>query len=55
VARFDGSDAFERVATLVLEREISEAIDGRNSNIAMLALGYARSIVTRFNLDWAAT
>jgi len=28
-------------------------IDGRNSNTALLALGYLRSIVTDFNLDWS--
>ena len=30
-------------------------IDGRNSNTALLALGYLRSIVTEFNLSWAAS
>src|SRR5574337_1248231 len=29
-------------------------IDGRNSNTAMVALNYVRSIVNRFNDDWAA-
>jgi len=28
-------------------------IDGRNSNTALLALGYLRTIVTDFNLDWS--
>ena len=28
-------------------------IDGRNSNTAMLALGYLRSILTDFNIDWS--
>lgn len=28
-------------------------IDGRNSNTALLALGYLRSIVTDFNVEWA--
>lgn len=28
-------------------------VDGRNSNTAMTALNYVRSIVTQFNLDWA--
>ena len=28
-------------------------IDGRNSNTAMLALGYLRSILTDFNVDWS--
>ena len=28
-------------------------IDGRNSNTALLTLGYLRSIFTDFNLDWA--
>lgn len=30
-------------------------IDGRNSNTAMIALNYARSIVNRFNEDWTDT
>lgn len=28
-------------------------IDGRNSNTALLALGYMRKIISDFNLDWA--
>ncbi len=28
-------------------------IDGRNSNTAMLALNYVRTIVTDFNQEWA--
>jgi len=28
-------------------------IDGRNSNTALLALGYLRAIVTDFNIDWS--
>jgi ABC-2 type transport system permease protein len=28
-------------------------IDGRNSNTALLALGYVRTIVTGFNIDWS--
>ncbi len=28
-------------------------IDGRNSNTALLALGYLRSIVTDFNIEWS--
>jgi ABC-2 type transport system permease protein len=28
-------------------------IDGRNSNTALLALGYLRTIVTDFNVDWS--
>jgi ABC-2 type transport system permease protein len=28
-------------------------IDGRNSNTALLALGYLRTIVSEFNIDWA--
>lgn len=28
-------------------------VDGRNSNTALLALGYAREIVAEFNQDWA--
>ncbi len=34
---------------------IQVIVDGRNSNTAMIALGYVRSIVTRFNLEWTAT
>ena len=30
-------------------------LDGRNSNTAMIALNYMRSIVLNFNHDWAAT
>lgn len=30
-------------------------VDGRNSNTAMVALNYVRSIVNRFNDDWANT
>ena len=30
-------------------------IDGRNSNTAMLVAGYMRTILTRFNRDWAET
>ncbi len=29
-------------------------LDGRNSNTASIALGYARSIVLRYDLDWTA-
>jgi len=28
-------------------------IDGRNSNTALLALGYLRTIITGFNIDWS--
>jgi len=28
-------------------------VDGRNSNTALLVLGYLRSIISEFNLDWA--
>jgi ABC-2 type transport system permease protein len=30
-------------------------LDGRNSNTAMIALGYVRSVVDRFNEDWIAS
>lgn len=30
-------------------------VDGRNSNTALIALDYVRSIVTRFNEEWART
>jgi ABC-2 type transport system permease protein len=29
-------------------------LDGRNSNTALIALGYVRDILTRFNADWIA-
>lgn len=32
---------------------VQVVIDGRNSNTAMVALNYVRSIVERFNRDWA--
>ncbi len=35
--------------------QLQVIIDGRDSNTAMLALGYIRNIVTRFNQDWAAS
>lgn len=28
-------------------------LDGRDSNTAQIALGYAQSVISRFNLDWA--
>ena len=33
--------------------QVQLILDGRNSNTAMLALNYVRSIVTDFNIDWA--
>ena len=33
---------------------IQVIVDGRNSNTAMIALNYVRTIVTRFNADWIA-
>jgi ABC-2 type transport system permease protein len=85
VSRFEGSEAFERVATLASQGEIAAVIDnhramivlsigpdfgrrlargesgdvqliidGRNSNTALIALGYARAIAIRFNQDWQA-
>lgn len=59
----DGQDALlvlrigERCASLVAQGEscpIQVLIDGRNSNTAMLALNYVRSIVTDFNQEKAA-
>ena len=35
--------------------EVQVIVDGRNSNTAMIALGYVRAIVTRFNLEWIDT
>ncbi|MGD8830240.1 MAG: ABC transporter permease, partial [Pseudomonadales bacterium] len=85
VARFESSEAFDRVATLSSREQVAAVIDeqrammvlsigpdfsrrlargesgglqlivdGRNSNTALIALGYARAIVTAFNQDWAA-
>ena len=34
--------------------QVQVILDGRNSNTAMLALNYVRTIVTDFNLRWAA-
>ena len=86
VARFEGSEAFERVVTLTSQNEIPAVInrrqamaalsvapdfgprlargepgdvqlivDGRNSNTALIAVGYARAIVAAFNEQWAAS
>jgi len=33
---------------------VALAVDGRNSNTALILLGYARRVVTDFNEDWAA-
>jgi len=35
--------------------DLQVLIDGRNSNTALILLGYVRTIVTRFNDDWAQT
>ncbi|APZ43694.1 ABC transporter permease [Acidihalobacter ferrooxydans] len=35
--------------------QVQLILDGRNSNTALLALGYARSIVSQFNSDWQRT
>jgi len=45
--RFSADLASGRPAPLQL------IIDGRNSNTALLALGYVRQIVSDYNLDWA--
>jgi ABC-2 type transport system permease protein len=34
--------------------QVQVLLDGRNSNTALLALGYVRSVVHRFNVQWAA-
>ncbi len=34
--------------------QVQVVVDGRDSNTALLALGYVRSIVFRFNAQWAA-
>ncbi len=85
LSRFDGSENFKRVKSLVSDREINTIIDnedarlvvhigpdfarrihsgrpatvqvivdGRNSNVALIALGYINTIVAGYNADLAA-
>lgn len=85
LARFEGAEAFRRVATVRSEGEIAPLVDvrdalvvihlgprfsadlqagrsaslqvivdGRNSNTALIAVNYIRSVVERFNDDWIA-
>ncbi|MDX1434003.1 MAG: ABC transporter permease [Gammaproteobacteria bacterium] len=44
---------FTRDLLLGNTAELQIIVDGRNSNTAMIALNYARSIVERFNEEWA--
>ncbi|MGA8277035.1 MAG: ABC transporter permease [Rhodanobacteraceae bacterium] len=45
---------FGRKLALAEPAPLQLVIDGRNSNTAAIALNYARSIVTSFNLQWAS-
>ncbi len=47
------SPAFTRDLLREGSAEVQILIDGRNSNTALVALGYARAIVADFNLRWA--
>jgi ABC-2 type transport system permease protein len=46
---------FTRDLLLGRPAKLQAVVDGRDSNTAMLVLGYLRNIVNQFNLDWAAT
>ena len=46
---------FNRDLILGKSAQVQVIIDGRNSNTAMIALNYVRSIVTNFNKQWAQT
>jgi len=43
---------FERDLAAGRSAPVQVILDGRNSNTAMIALNYARSIITRFNQTW---
>jgi ABC-2 type transport system permease protein len=45
---------FSRDLATAQSASVQVIVDGRNSNTALLALGYVRSIVHRFNDQWAA-
>ncbi len=45
---------FTRDLLLGRPAKLQVIIDGRDSNTAMLVLGYVRNIVNRFNLEWSA-
>jgi ABC-2 type transport system permease protein len=46
---------FTRNLLLNRSSQLQVIVDGRNSNTAMLVLGYMRSIVSRFNEQWVYT
>ncbi|HET7650121.1 MAG TPA: ABC transporter permease [Gammaproteobacteria bacterium] len=46
---------FSRDIALGRPAPLQLIIDGRNSNTALVALGYAQEIVNRFNADWTET
>ena len=45
---------FSRDLLLGRPAKVQVIVDGRDSNTAMLIMGYIRNIVAQFNLDWAA-
>ena len=45
---------FSRDLAMGRSAPVQIIVDGRNSNTAMLALSYAREIVSRFSADWAS-
>jgi ABC-2 type transport system permease protein len=45
---------FSRNLATDASSKVQVVVDGRDSNTALLALGYVRSIVQRFNVQWAA-
>jgi len=44
---------FSRDLATGTSSQVQVIVDGRDSNTALLALGYVRSIVNRFNVQWA--
>jgi len=44
---------FSRDLALGRPAPVQVIIDGRNSNTALIALGYAQTIINRFNIDWS--
>ena len=69
VAAFDGAPAFRRAVLVVVHigprfsadlqargsAPLQVVVDGRNSNTAMIALNYVRSIVEQYNREWIAS
>lgn len=46
-------ESFSRELALGRPAPVQVIIDGRNSNTALVALGYAQDIINRFNTQWA--